>query len=222
MQLTLPLLVGSKLLYQEKLLVLPGSRPWLQHPLGQDTNHSQSVPWFLFLCSINIQISQRFAGWPSAFPLENQAISGMLVAEGEEPFPFPTVEGNELKHDLDQLPQLCNRWAKAKCSHLTSSLNIACLAPSKSLPTWQSVLWPKWNQLDNNSPQDGNLVHSPIIWEITPALQLWGSGEKRFLSNKGPVLHTIPWWGLTNQGREWYLSFQSNSYAWKHIWKNTF
>lgn len=40
---------------------------------------------------------------------KSTSISGMLLAEGEEPFPFPTVEGHEVKHDLDGLPTTLNR-----------------------------------------------------------------------------------------------------------------
>lgn len=154
---------------------------------------------------------------------KSRSISGMLLAEGEEPFLFPTVEGKEAKHELDQLPQLCEEMSQSQVlpSHIQPQ---HCLSgpQQKSSHMTIFVLWPKWNQLYNNSPQDSNLVHSPIIWEITPALQLWGSGRKRFLSSKGPIFYTIPWWCLKNQGRGQCLSFQSNSCASKHIWKNTF
>lgn len=46
----------------------------------------------------DLQAGQVLSLWKST------SISGMQLAEGEEPFPFPTVERHKVKHDLDGLP----------------------------------------------------------------------------------------------------------------------
>lgn len=131
--------------------MLPGTSPWAQHPLSHAQLPGQTAPSLCpDFCSSaalaskypkDLQAGQVLSLWKST------SISGMLLAEGEEPYPFPTVEEQEVKHDLMGFPQLCGQMSQSQVlpSHIQPQ---HCLSgPQKgqaevrfcsSLPTRQS------------------------------------------------------------------------------------